>query len=232
MIKKWNLNVKHHANVNDDIVGRHKQFLTALKGLGKPWEIPTNKSSEAKPVRPGELCEVVQLGSVLPGKMKGHIVYPVRVRPYIDDQDDILNIEFNLNDVNFHVFATQIFTHYVAAFEAYRAELYFDAASIIDYPEIQKIFFDTGKNLNSRDGIYRIGSLGYYSDELCKKSFGLSSKEVVKRLKGSVEDVYEHHDGVIIIYSSKPVDEETYFKIDNELRPLLSKKKSLLGFKI
>jgi len=232
MIKKWTFHLNHQANVNNDIVKRHERFLETLRGLGKPWEIPINKASQANPVRPGELCEIIQLGSVLPGKMKGNIVYPVRIKPYIDDKDDHLNINFNLNNVDFKVFSTQIFKHYISSFDAYRAEIYFDAASAIDFPEIQKIFFDTGKNLNARDGIYRIGPLCYFSDELCKKSFGFTSREVVNRLKDDVEDVYEHHNGVIIIYSSEPVDKETYFKIDKELRPLLSKKKSFLGFRI
>jgi len=91
-----------------------------------------------------------------------------------------------------------------------------------DWPQVVELCNSTGKDVNGRDGVYRINAVNYYDRELCQRAFNLSPEQIVERLDGKVESVSLLSDGVMLIYSSKLLERDELEKIDAKVKALLA----------
>lgn len=141
--------------------------------------------------------------------IRGDISYTSRMPGAVKDHgisDDFVFFELDLELVDYIWFVTVAFPAIVEAFGAYRATVITDMDqadddfdSIVEQCRLEK------KDILSRDGVFRIQSVNYFDDVLCKRAFGIGYKEVAARLEGHVHVVRKIGDGVFFITSDKPV---------------------------
>jgi hypothetical protein len=110
----------------------------------------------------------------------------------------------------------------VTAFNAYRGTIFLNNTLVIDdRQEIVRLYRETGKDVNGRDGVYRINTVNYFDRELCRRAFNLSPEEIAHRLEGKVERVSLLLDGVLLIVTSELLDRTELEKVDAMVRGYL-----------
>jgi len=110
------------------------------------------------------------------------------------------------------------FQFFIEAFEAYTAELNIHEYTLHQFDEKQNFYKTKG---DIRKAVFRVPPVSFYDRLLCQKAFNLEPEEIVGRLQDHVEKVYYHHDGVVVVYSSKPVTKEVYLSVNDIIKSLL-----------
>ena len=70
--------------------------------------------------------------------------------------------------------------------------------------------------------MFRICSVNYFDDEMCKRAFGIASSEVVDKLKASIGRAERVAGGALLLVSSEPVAGSEFASIDSLVRRYLS----------
>lgn len=224
MSSKFVLELRHRPKLSDDIKERHKRFVDLQSEVGAPWGIPCDGSVTPLDMS-GELSSIVDLDGVLGLGLKGDIIYQFRGEEYLRDiaqYDDSLAIEFNPKKIDYVNLVKNVFPILVKAFECYRATIYEKKIARSDWREIVKLSRSTGKDVNGRDGVYRVNAVNFYDNELCRRAFGLSPDQVIHRLRGKVEHVSLLLDGVLLIISSAILENDKLANIDSEVKTMLA----------
>ncbi len=219
---KYKIELRHRAQPNEAFDEKHKRFIEKISGLDAPWNLD---GLEPLPDIGSELLVTISLDKVLGKGVTGHLTYMYRSTDYLEDNaqyDDNLFIEFNAGKINLEE-VVNVFPAYVSAFNCYRATVHNWSITRSDWPKVVEECNNTGKDVNGRDGIYRINAINYFDEELCQRAFGLSPEKIVDRLNGKVESVSLLSDGVFLVYSSQIIDKSEHEKIDKEIKSLLVK---------
>lgn len=217
---KYKLELRHRARPGEVFSERHEAFLKEISRLGFPWNLV---GSGPLPDIGSELIVSLSLDKVLGSGIKGRITYVYRGLSCIEDSaqyDDSIFIEFYGDKVSSSDLI-KILPVYIQAFDCYRATIHNWSITRSDWPKVVDACNGTGKDVNGRDGVYRINAINYFDRELCHRAFGLSPEQIVKRLDGKVESVSLLNDGVFIIYCSRPMSREEHENINAEVRALL-----------
>lgn len=220
---KYYLDLRHRAKVDEPVKEKHGSFMTVMANVDQPWGY-NNKPVPDVIVEDSELVSVVELRELSSRGLKSYITYPLRNDQYLRDEaqyDDNIIIEFKPKETDLSDFVNNIFPIYIEAFDCYRSSVINREVSRGDWPSIVELTNSTGKNIDGRDGVYRINEINYYDRELCRRAFNLTPEEIVQRLDGKVERVSVFHDGVLLIYSSKLLPQDGLEKIDSEIKTLL-----------
>lgn len=182
------------ALTNEPIERKHDRFLKGIANLPSPWGAA---GIVLAPDPEAELVAILSASKFLGKGIKGHVVY--QYRRYFRDEaayDDWIDLTFNPSKIDYRALAYDFFPHYVEAFGGYMATISDDEFIYMDFEERRRLKMD------ARSSIYRIDPISYFSDSLCKRGFGLSAKQVMKRLTGKVEDVRLGCGGVFIVLTS------------------------------
>lgn len=217
---KHTIELRHRAKSNESYEDFHTNFLMAISELDSPWNL-----KDLEPIKSigSELLVTLSLNNILGKKFKGRITYMYRNQNYLEDNaqyDDNIFIEFNPGKVDYNEMV-KILISYVSAFECYRATIHNWAITKSDWPQVTEYCNTTGKDINGRDGVYRINAINYFDRELCMRAFGLSPEEIINKLNGKVENIFFLNDGVFLIYKSNPLNREGHERVDNTIRLLL-----------
>ncbi|WP_411564129.1 hypothetical protein [Pseudomonas shirazensis] len=218
---KQKLEFRHRPNFLEPIERRHQTFLEKLSDLDKPWNLA---EAVDVPDIEGELVVSVSLDKFLPKGVKGRIAYSLRSESYLEDDaqfDDSLFIEFSNANVDYLHLLTRIFPAYVQAFGAYRAALHEWSVTRNDWPAVLAACDATKKDVNGRDGVFRINAANYFDGELCVRAFGKSPQQVISLLKGHVEEASELAGGVLIVVSYTPLSTNELIDAGERLKGLL-----------
>ncbi|MDU8500556.1 hypothetical protein RYB01_15395 [Pseudomonas syringae] len=216
------LEFRHRAYHGDSIETRHMRFIEEISTLGNGWDL---KGLGELPDIGSELVLSVALDSSLPPGIKGRLSYQYRHEGYLENNaqyDDTLFIEFSSERVDFSDVVKKLFPSYVKAFGCYRATLHNWALTRRDWPKVLDACEATSKDANGRDGIYRINSVNYFDDALCRLEFNLTPRQIIERLRGGVEIASEFENGILLIYTSHEVAESDLEGINTEVRRLLN----------
>lgn len=224
MSSKYVVEFRHRPVLSDEIGIRHDRFLKNQSGIGEPWQLPCDERVSPSDIT-GELSSIVDLNGVMGKGLKGEIVYQLRRESYLRDAaqyDDNFAIEFNPKKIDYSDLVLNVFPKLATAFESYRATIYEKSMARLDWREIMQQARSSGKDVNGRDGVYRINVINYFDRELCQRAFGLSPENIVDRLNGNVESVSLLNDGVLLVYSSQLLDKSEHEKVDHEIKSLLN----------
>jgi hypothetical protein len=80
----------------------------------------------------------------------------------------------------------------------------------------------TKKDVNGRDGVFRIHAASYFDRELCFRAFGKSPKQIVDCLSHHVERVSEFDDGVLMVIRYSPMSANELTEASQRLKEILS----------
>ncbi|WP_083236475.1 hypothetical protein [Pseudomonas sp. S3E12] len=215
------LEFRHRPKFSEPIEKRHQNFLEKLPCLGKPWDLAG--AVEVSDIE-GELVVAVSLDKFLPKGIKGRIAYALRSEKYLEDDaqfDDSLFVEFSNAKVDYSDLLKRIFPAYVHAFGAYRAALHDWSVTRRDWPEVVAACDATKKDVNGRDGVFRINAVNYFDEALCIRAFGKSPQQIISCLKGHVEEASELAGGVLIVVSYTPLSTSEITTAGERLKKLL-----------
>ena len=222
-MSKYKLEFRHRPDASQSIEEKHKIFLENISLLDSPWNLQDIGSLDDIG---SELILIKVLDEVLLKGIKGRIQYCFRNEKYLTDianRDDVIIIEYDGEKVKFDKDLEEMFVKYIGSFDCYKATVHEVAITRKDWPNIVREHKKTHKDINGRDGVYRINSVNYFDEELCKRAFKLSPKAIVKRLTGKVESVSLLNGGVYLVYSSKLLTMEELENIDCKVRSWLKK---------
>lgn len=215
------LEFRHRPKFSESIEKRHENFLERLSGLGAPWDLA---GAVDVPDIEGELVVSVSLDKFLPKGIKGRIAYSLRSERYLEDDaqfDDSIFIEFSNAKIDYLDLLKRIFPTYVEAFGAYRAALHDWSVTRSDWPAVVAACDATKKDVNGRDGVFRINAANYFDEKLCLRAFGKSPQQIINCLKGHVEETSELAGGVLIVVSYTPLTTSEIATAGERLKELL-----------
>lgn len=215
------LEFRHRPKFSESIEKRHENFLERLSGLGAPWNLA---GAVDVPDIEGELVVSVSLDKFLPKGIKGRIAYSLRSERYLEDDaqfDDSIFIEFSNAKIDYLDLLKRIFPAYVEAFGAYRAALHDWSVTRSDWPAVVAACDATKKDVNGRDGVFRINAANYFDEKLCLRAFGKSPQQIINCLKGHVEEASELAGGVLIVVSYTPLTTSEIATAGERLKELL-----------
>ena len=218
---KYKLEFRHRPCASESIEERHMSFLKGIGDLGVPWNL--NGALEVPSIG-SELVASVSLDKLLPPGVKGRISYALRDQKYLKDDaqfDDTLFIEFQSSKVNYSDLLRVIFPKYIKAFSSYRSALHDWNVTRSDWPLVLAGCEATKKDINGRDGVFRINAANYFDRELCLRAFGKSPSQLVDLLKGDVEEVREFEGGVLIVISYTPLSTIEFISVSDRLKKLI-----------
>jgi hypothetical protein len=221
---RYGLQLSHRAALEESIQARHSNLIDSLAALGPEWGIRPGSVIADPVVRPRDLSAYVDIRGALPFAKKPTVVYQIRNASYCEDAaqyDDLLSAEFNPDELDFARLALEAFPAYVGAFQCYRAAIFSWDMVFADQPGITEQRQSTSKDVDGRDGVYRIHPVNFFDRELCKRAFGRTPEQIKKALTGQVEHVEMLHDGVHIVINSSVLPDAELLKIDSNLRRLL-----------
>lgn len=215
------LEFRHRQKFLESIEKRHENFLEKLSGLGNPWDLA---GAVEVPDIEGELVVSVSLDKFLPKGIKGRIAYSLRSEKYLEDDaqfDDSLFVEFSNTKIDYSDLLKRIFPAYVDAFGAYRAALHDWSVTRSDWPAVVAACAATKKDVNGRDGVFRINAANYFDEKLCLRAFGKSPQQIINCLKGHVAEASELAGGVLIVVSYTPLSTSEITTVGERLKELL-----------
>ncbi|WP_460132368.1 hypothetical protein [Pseudomonas sp. S1_E04] len=218
---KYKLEFRHRPSVSESIEERHINFLKAIGDLGVPWNL--NGPLEVPSIG-SELVVSVSLDKLLPTGVKGRISYALRDKKHLEDDaqfDDTLFIEFSRYKVNYSDLLKVVFPRYVKTFGSYRAVLHDWDITRGDWPLVLEACDATKKDINGRDGVFRINAANYFDRELCLRAFGRDPAQLVELLSGYVEEVREFEGGILIVISYIPISTAELISVGGRLRELM-----------
>ena len=226
MTLRYHLALRHRATLEEGIGARHSRLIEKLREIAPPWGIPAGYLAEEPCVAPGKLSVRIDLRGVLGRPLKGFVAYCLRKDTYLGPDeafyDDVFIVDFDPSKVDYGSFVRSVFRLYVEAFDAYRATIREENIVAEDQSEIVRRARTSDKDVDGRDGVLRISAVNYYDALLCQRAFELTPRQIVARLKGTVEEVEEFGDGVLLIADSKVLSKEELLKIDGVIRDKLS----------
>lgn len=158
--------------------------------------------------------------------INGAISYASRLSAAVVDKatsDDSIILKFDCDEIDFCQFCNDVFPQVVQAFSPYRAVVVTDLdQDLDDFEDIVQETQRTGKDVDGRDSVFRIYPVNYFDDTLCKRAFGISSSEVVEKLKISIERAEPIAEGALLVVSGEPVAGPELASMDNLVRKCLN----------
>jgi len=218
---KYKLEFRRRPNFSESIEDRHNNFLRAVSDLGVPWGF--SDSLKVPPIG-SELVTSASLDKLLPVGVKGRISYALRDQKYLEDDaqfDDTLFIEFTASKVDYSGLLKVVFPRYIKAFGSYRSALHDWSVTRSDWPLVVEACEATKKDVNGRDGVFRINAANYFDKELCFRAFGKGPRELVDLICDYVEEVREFEDGVLIVISYNPLSADELLSAGDRLKSLV-----------
>jgi len=210
---KYNLELRSIAQEGDSILDKHSRFLQGLGGLSGAWGL---RNSTPAPDPGSALSAHLKLSKMVGQEIKGDVVYQFR-RPFSNEasNDDWVSSSFNPAKVNLEEITYVVLPRYIAAFEAYYAEISDDEFIFLDYPERSR------RKIETRDTLFRLPPVAFLDAGLCSRALNKTVGEVVERLAGKVERAEELHGGAFIVLSSRPLPTDVMDKLCWSARSLL-----------
>lgn len=226
MSEIYELELRHRAAANEPITPRHDRLMRAMARYAPPWGLKGREIPPAREVKPGELSSLVKFSGLAKGEMS-YVKYPFRGEKYLQDNaqfDDIAILPFDAagSADRLRELFDEVLPAYVEAFDGYKATVCSSQVRMADWKRVVEQCAATGKDVDGRDGVYRIHPANFWDRELCRRAFGLAPEKIVERLQGKVEGVSRLGEGVLLVAESKiPLPQEGYEKLDARVRPLL-----------
>lgn len=222
-MEKFELVLRHRPSLNQSIEDKHSEFLAIAGGLPAPWGL-TNIDECKLPKQEDNLATVIQLNRHLAKGLKGFVSYQLRAATYLKDNaqyDDILVLEFNPNKIDYALLVFDVFPKLINAFQAYRAVITSMNLAMEDWQTVVEKVNATGRDVDGRDGVFRISAVNFWDNLLCKRAFGMTPSEIVQRLSVSVPKAAILNDGAYVVSITSISNSGELATLDQHLRGAL-----------
>ena len=176
---------------------RHDEFVRGIRGLPVPWGLP-DLGSFPFPGFDRDMTALFPLPNLQKGGFKGRVTY--RYRRLLNDsssEDDVADVSFNPQKVDFAPLIDEVFPRYVQAFGAY--------FGYIGDEEFVHIDFNRSRGFNRRAGVLRFYPVTFLDAELCRRAFGVPSSHLIERFQNAGLPAQPLKDGLLMVTHHGPV---------------------------
>lgn len=198
---------------NTKIEDRHKRLVDELKAIQGPWGL--RPGSYPAPTCGTSLSGRFSLGKNLGKGIRGFVDY--RYRGGLSDSsqcDDILDLEFNTQNIDFEKLVRDVFPCYAAAIDAYYGH--------IGACEFMYLDFERSRNVDGRSSIIRFHQTAFFDAQFCERAMRMGPKEVFDRIRNVVGDANLFGNGVIYSAGIAPLSLHEANEFDRLIRLTLS----------
>jgi len=213
---------RRRTKPSDDIAQLHETLISILRK--SHWWKPGTTVSEPDLQR--GLEGQVSLTPGLKNGFVGYVAYVYRSSQYTGNTaefDDRLVLEGDVDSAIYRRAVGDLFPVLIEAFQPYRAAVIQDEdLALDDWDAASEIARESGIDADGRDGIVRFSPVCFYDDELCFRALRISGKELVSRLRDSVEGLRLMNDGVLLVVTSSILDRDRLIALDQMLRTKLA----------
>jgi hypothetical protein len=124
--------------------------------------------------------------------LSGQVIYKARFLGYLSKDaasaDDSMRVRLNTDKVDFATFCTETLPRLITIFGSYRGYVETDAkVRAADWEAARQQSRQTGRNIDGRDGIFRIWPVCWFDDVLCRRAFGIDVPEAIRRVAPECE---------------------------------------------
>jgi hypothetical protein len=187
-------------------------------------EVPGAESAKVS-LGSGESAILDLRGSLVAG-LGGQIVYAARLAGYLSQDssqfDDFLTLAASTKDYDHSELCTVLFPKLVETFGPYRASIHTDkTVQRADWKSVRSESQQTGRDIDGRDSVFRIWPVNFFDDLLCRRSFGVSCEDVVRRASPECEQARIVSNGAFLLVTSVPLVGEALDDLDSRVRTRL-----------
>lgn len=135
--------------------------------------------------------------------------------------DDVLTLIAPWSEL-YSAFVLNSFVAVASAFESYRATVALDEdLDLDDFDRIVDLNRRTGLDSDGRDGVFRIGPVNVFDDELCIRAFNLNAADVVRRVLPYTEVARLFDQRAFFLVTSRLVGRGELLAIDYRIKNIL-----------
>jgi hypothetical protein len=202
------LMLRRRPRMDEDIATLNRRFAQALTEIPGFWE--QGKGASDATWDPGEEAASLYLDCLAPG-LHGQIMYQGRFESDVNwdvaAADDFLVLnQVDIQSVDYSRFCAVTIPSLIEIFTPYRGEVETDHdVAMADWDITCEQANQTRRDIDGRDSVYRIWPVCFFDEELCRRSFNLTAKEVVNRAGPECEDAYMLAGGAFLLVSSRPL---------------------------
>jgi len=221
---KFVLNIRHRPTMDETIEACFERFVGVMRQVQVPWGVVPGKELTLPPVGAG-LSTTTQLRNKLGTGITGRATFSYRAQANLRDvasHDDSLVVEFDARKKDWRDLVCIALPSYVHAMCAYVGSVYRWEESSDEWEKSSAISRSTGKDIDGRDGFFRIGPLSFMDRELCRRGCnGMTPEQIVVKLTGTVPDVRLFEDGVLIVAADHFPEQREIIATDRAIRERL-----------
>jgi hypothetical protein len=124
--------------------------------------------------------------------LSGQAIYKARFPGYVSKDvaraDDTMRVRLHTEKVDYAAFCTETLPRLITIFGSYRGYVATDAkVRAAEWEAVRQQSRQTGRNIDGRDGIFRIWPVCWFDDVLSRRAFGIDVPEAIRRVAPECE---------------------------------------------
>jgi hypothetical protein len=181
--------IRRRARLDEPIPQLNARFLEQFVAVPGFWG--EGKAAADAPFELGETGSL-DLRKALRDGLSGQVVYMPRFAGYLSKDvskaDDTLRIRLDTDKIGYARFCAETLPQLLTIFGSYRGYVETDAkVRAADWDIVRQQSRKTGRDIDGRDGIFRIWPVCWFDDELSRRAFGIRAEEAVRRVAPECE---------------------------------------------
>jgi hypothetical protein len=181
--------IRRRARLDEPIPELNARFLEQFVAVPGFWG--EGKTAADAPFELGETGSL-DLRKALRDGLSGQVVYMARFAGYLSKDvsraDDYLRIRLDTDKIDYASFCGETLPRLITIFGSFRGYVGTDAkVRAADWEIVRQQSRKTGRDVDGRDGIFRIWPVCWFDGELSRRAFGISAEEAVRRVAPECE---------------------------------------------
>jgi hypothetical protein len=216
--------IRRRARLDEPIPELNAKFLEQFVAVPGFWG--EGKTAADAPFELGETGSL-DLRKALRDGLSGQVVYMARFAGYLSKDvaraDDHLRIRLDTDKIDYASFCGETLPRLISIFGSYRGYVEPDAkVRAADWEIVRQQSRKTGRDVDGRDGIFRIWPVCWFDGELSRRAFGISAEEAVRRVAPECERAETIAGCAFLIVTSAVVVGPNLDVLDARIRSRLS----------
>jgi hypothetical protein len=176
--------MRRRGRVDEPIPALNAALIEQFMAVPGFWG--EGKTAADAPLSEGEAGSSLDLRKSLRDGLSGQAIYIARFPGYMSKDvaraDDTMRVRLNTDKIDHATFCTETLPRLITIFGSYRGYVETDAkVRAADWDVVRQQSRQTGRNIDGRDGIFRIWPVCWFDEELSRRTFAIGVEEAVRR---------------------------------------------------
>ena len=221
-MKKVALELRHRADADEEIQTSIAAFESRLKNTPDPWNLDCDSPLRVPEIGDGLEAQVDLSGALRAPATSGYAAFVLRNSSYLRDDsefDDRLILNYEISEDTYRDLVFLAFPRFVEAFRAYRGTIVLDEElALEDWDRIVLACQHGAGDIDGRSGVFRIGAVNFFDEELSRRAFGLQPSEMVLRLQEHTEHASLLSGGLFLVVTTSLLPRNQLERLDEAVR--------------